>query len=228
MRKKVPNKQYNLAKADGFAAKVITYQRRKMYEEFAALIESEPNCTLLDVGATSDQSYESSNYVEAWYPVKSAITAVGIDKAEFLEEKYEGVKFVQASGLNLPFADGSYDVVHSSAVLEHVGSLDNQIRFVQECARVSRKYIFLTTPNRWFPVEFHTALPIIHWLPKPWFRCVLRAIGIDQLSKEEHLNLLGPRDIHHIKKNIQGYRFKVYSVSLAGWPSNLLIAGTRM
>jgi ubiquinone/menaquinone biosynthesis C-methylase UbiE len=228
MRKKVPNKQYNLAKADGFAAKVITYQRRKMYGEFVEFIESEPNCTLLDVGATSDQSYESSNYLEAWYPTKSAVTAVGIDNAKFLEEKYEGVKFVQANGLNLPFADGSYDVVHSSAVLEHVGSLDNQIRFVQECARVSRKHIFLTTPNRWFPVEFHTALPFIHWLPRPWFRGILRAIGIDQLSKEENLNLLGSRDIHYIKKNIQGYRFKVYSVSLVGWPSNLLIAGTRI
>ena len=23
----------------------------------------------------------------------------------------------------------------------------------------------MTTPNRWFPVEVHTRLPLVHWLP---------------------------------------------------------------
>jgi len=23
----------------------------------------------------------------------------------------------------------------------------------------------LTTPNRWFPLELHTRLPLVHWLP---------------------------------------------------------------
>ena len=26
--------------------------------------------------------------------------------------------------------------------------------------------VFLTTPNRWFPIEVHTRLPLVHWLPK--------------------------------------------------------------
>ena len=25
--------------------------------------------------------------------------------------------------------------------------------------------MFLTTPNRWFPIEVHTRLPLVHWLP---------------------------------------------------------------
>jgi hypothetical protein len=44
---------------------------------------------------------------------------------------------------------------------------------VAECARVARKGFCLTTPNRWFPVEFHTQLPLLHWLPKAWFRLIL-------------------------------------------------------
>ncbi len=31
---------------------------------------------------------------------------------------------------------------------------------------MSRKGLFVTTPNRWFPIEFHTVLPLVHWLPK--------------------------------------------------------------
>ena len=126
--------------------------------------------TILDVGVTSDQSYSSSNYLEAWYPAKGQITAAGIDDASFLETLYPGLTFVQANGLDLPFHDGSFDVVHSSAVLEHVGSFENQIRLIAECARVTRRALFLTTPSRWFPVEFHTVLPLVHWLPKPAFR----------------------------------------------------------
>ena len=25
--------------------------------------------------------------------------------------------------------------------------------------------VFVTTPNRWFPLEVHTLLPFVHWLP---------------------------------------------------------------
>ena len=58
-------------------------------------------------------------------------------------------------------------------MLEHVGGLDNQIALIRECARVARKVIFLTTPNRWFPVEQHLLTPFVHWLPKPWQRWIV-------------------------------------------------------
>jgi SAM-dependent methyltransferase len=65
----------------------------------------------------------------------------------------------------LPFPDDSFDVCFSNAVLEHVGDEDRQRAFVAEAVRVSRR-VFLTTPNRWFPVELHTRLPLVHWLPR--------------------------------------------------------------
>ena len=34
------------------------------------------------------------------------------------------MRFVIADGLRLPFRDQTFDVVHSSAVIEHVGSSD--------------------------------------------------------------------------------------------------------
>ena len=228
MWKKKPNSQYNVASAESLPVKIAGYQRRKMYQEFINCTDVKKDESILDVGVTSDQTYDSSNYLEAWYPEKSSITAVGIDDARFLEEKYKGVTFVQANGLDMPFENQSFDVVHSSAVLEHVGSFENQVKFIAECARVSKRHIFLTTPNRWFPVEFHTVLPLVHWLPKSWFRWILKNIGMELLSKEENLNLLTNSDLQSMIKQIEDYEFKVYSVPLFGWASNLILVGRRL
>ena len=77
-----------------------------------------------------------------------------------------GIAYVQGDACALPFADGAFDVVHSNAVIEHVGGRDRQEAFVREALRVGRR-VFLTTPNRWFPIEVHTRLPLVHWLPEP-------------------------------------------------------------
>ena len=66
----------------------------------------------------------------------------------------------------MPFADGEFDIVFSNAVIEHVGGREQQRRFVEESLRVAQR-AFVTTPNRWFPVEVHTRLPLVHWLPDP-------------------------------------------------------------
>src|ERR1700731_1608024 len=102
MLKRQPNKQYNVAKPGSLAVRIAGYQRRFMYERFLVETENTERETLLDVGVTSDRSYASSNYLEAWYPHKSAITAIGIDDASFLQKTYPGMRFVRANGLNLP------------------------------------------------------------------------------------------------------------------------------
>jgi hypothetical protein len=183
--------------------------------------------TLLDVGVTADESYASSNYLEAWYPRKDRITAVGIDDASFLERRYPGLRFVRANGMSLPYPDQAFDVVHSSAVLEHVGGGEQQQRLVRECARVARRVVFLTTPNRWFPVEFHTVLPLVHWLPKPAFRWLMRRTGRGFFADERNLDLLSRRDLRRVLGAVDGFDFRIESVSLGGWPSNFLVIGRR-
>jgi ubiquinone/menaquinone biosynthesis C-methylase UbiE len=201
MVKKQPNKQFNMTIPGTLPVRIGTYQRRQMYERFLMEIEIDMEETILDVGVAADVSYESSNYLEQWYTQKGAITAVGIDDAAFIQRLY-GVRFVRASGLQLPFRDRAFKVVHSSAVLEHVGSLQNQIAFVHECCRVACKWVFLTTPNRWFPVEFHTVLPLVHWLPKKTFRSLMRRTGYDFFAEESNLNLLSRREIAAIGARI--------------------------
>jgi hypothetical protein len=228
MPRKLPNSQYNVAPADSSAVRIAGYQRRRMYDRFVDETQIGEGDTLLDVGVTSDRTYASSNYVEAWYPHKSAITAIGIDDASFLEGLHPGLRFVKASGLCLPFADSAFDVVHSSAVLEHVGGRDDQLRFARECCRVARSYVFMTTPNRWFPIEFHTVLPVVHWLPKRTFRALMRRMGYGFFAEEANLNLLSGGDLRWIASQIEEFAFTISSISLWGWPSNLLLSGKRI
>jgi ubiquinone/menaquinone biosynthesis C-methylase UbiE len=211
---KTPNAQYNVAAPNSLPVRIIaTFQRHRMYERFLSDTRVDTPDTILDVGVTSDRSYSGSNYVEAWYPEKSRITAVGIEDASFLEDLYPGVSSIQANGLDLPFRDNSFEVVHSSAVLEHVGTFKNQTKFISECARVARKAVFLTTPNRWFPVEFHTVLPLVHWFPKPIFRNLMRRTGRHFFAEEANLNLMTTAELGNAARAAFGaYQFE-YRVS---------------
>lgn len=202
-----------------------------MFSIFVKECEIRDDVSVLDVGVTSDQSYESSNYVEAWLPKKSRITAVGLDDAAFLEDLYPGLKFIKANGLDLPFEDKSFNVVHSSAVLEHVGSFENQVKLIAECARVSKDSFFLTTPNRFFPIEFHTVLPLVHWLPKPWFRQIMKKTGREFFASESNLNLMSISELREattLALQDCNFEFKVISVRLLGCTSNLLLHGKRV
>ncbi len=221
-----PNEQYNVASADSLPVKLAGYQRRRMFEQFMKSSGIKADDTVLDIGATSERSYPSSNYFEKWFPHKSNVTAAGLDDAKFLEEEYPGMRFVEADGCDLPFDDDSFDYVHSSAVIEHVGSFERQTQFVRECSRVARKGVFITTPNRWFPVEFHTVAPLVHWLPPSMFRAIMSWTGREFFAREENLNLMSGKSLLKAAQAsgaMDKFSTRVDSVSLGGWPSNLLL-----
>jgi hypothetical protein len=93
------------------------------------------------------------------------------DKAEVIAAcdvyEVEGLPwpFVLGDGRQLPFADGYTDMILANAVIEHVGDLADQVRFVKEQTRVARTWV-ITTPNRWFPIESHTSTILLHWSRK--------------------------------------------------------------
>ena len=177
----------------GFATKVSWYARQKMFDLLMELANPSADTTVLDVGVTSDR-LEDCNFFDKLYPHKDKITAVGMEDAAFLEEEYPGLKYVRSDGLSLPFPDKSFDLVVSFAVIEHVGSRTQQQAFVRELCRVG-KTCCITTPNRWYPLEFHTAVPLIHWLPPSWFRALLKILGKKFFAKEENLNLLSEKEV---------------------------------
>jgi methyltransferase family protein len=222
-----PNAQYSLAATDSLSVRVAARVRRRIFDTFMQQLDPMPRETVLDVGVASDQSYIHSNYFELYYPFRTQITAAGIDNARFLEALFPGVKFVYADVLDMPFNDDAFDLVHSSAVLEHVGSFENQAKMVAECLRVARRGVCLTTPNRWFPIELHTQLPLIHWLPKRTCRAIFRGLGYGFFADEANLNLMSRTELRDIIAQFKGWRFQIVSTRLLGWSSNLMLFAHR-
>lgn len=54
-------------------------------------------------------------------------------------------KVFHFDGYNLPFKDNEFDVITSVDVLEHVEKYED---FLNELARVAKKYVLISTPNR--------------------------------------------------------------------------------
>ena len=77
-----------------------------------------------------------------------------------------------------------------------------------------RAWVVLTTPNRWFPVEFHRVLPVSHWLPKKAFRALTLASGHNFFVEESNLNLLSVNEVRAIGAQVSGFVFNVWAVSL--------------
>ena len=177
------------------ASKVSMLFRRKMFAKFMAKTMPDREQKILDIGVTSDARFQESNYFEKLYPYKDKIICVGTEDGSYLETTYPGLKFIRIYPHEpLPFDDNEFDVAFSNAVIEHVGSRESQRAFILEMLRVSRIF-FLTTPNRWFPVEFHTALPFLHFLPNKVYRKLLTILGETYWSKEENLNLLSRKEL---------------------------------
>ncbi|MBN8430839.1 methyltransferase domain-containing protein [Microbulbifer salipaludis] len=193
-----------------------------MFKRFMDEIQPSPADRILDVGVTPDLQLVDSNYFEALYPYRKQVTAVSIEDVTPLVYVYPEVAFRQVQPGPLPFADDEFDVVFCSAVLEHVGNFEQQEAFLAELLRVSKKF-YITTPNRWYPVDFHTILPFIHWLPKGLHRKLLKLVGHDFLAREENLNLCAASDV----RRMMGDRahFNISYQWFLGLPSNILIFG---
>ena len=149
------------------ASRVSMRSRQRKLALFLALLRPGPETTVVDVGVT-DAPFgggSSDNFFEALYPWPGQITAVGHTELDRFAAAFPHVRAVRADGRDLPFGDGEFDLGFSNAVVEHVaGGRAEQQRFVHELCRVAHR-VFVTTPNRRFPIEVHTLLPFVHWLP---------------------------------------------------------------
>jgi SAM-dependent methyltransferase len=170
--------------------------RRRKLRLFLDELQPTADTTVLDVGADELAFGEGDgcatlNFFEEHYPWPERVTALGLHDGRSFARRYPQVRYVQGDALELPFPDGSFDVVFSNAVVEHVGARARQRRLVSEALRVGRR-IFLTTPNRLFPIEVHTRLPLVHWLPAP---AAHRAYDLVGRSEAKELHLLTPRSL---------------------------------
>ena len=143
--------------------------RERKLRLFLEELRPTADTTVLDVGADElgfgeGDGCATMNFFEELYPWPERITALGLHDGAGFRARYPRIPYVQGDACALPFGDGAFDIVFSNAVIEHVGGRDRQRQFVSEAIRVGRR-VFITTPNRRFPIEVHTRLPLVHWLP---------------------------------------------------------------
>jgi SAM-dependent methyltransferase len=203
-------------------ARISLRARRRMYALYEQQFHPGPEDDVLDVGVTPDRTLPDSNAFEQFYPYTGRITATSVEDASVLEKTFPGLTFVQTSGATLPFEDRTFTVAYSSAVLEHVGDRVAQQAFVREILRVADCF-FIAVPNRWFPLELHTLLPVLHWLPRPWHRWILARLGRHFWAQEANLNLLGARDLRALFP--AGVPVRIHRHRTLGMTSNLVAYG---
>lgn len=203
----------------GIYSSLSWHVRKKIFAAFMEEAHPTPETCILDVGVTSDRRRDS-NFFEKLYPYPEKIIAIGTEDASFLEKEFPGLKYIKTDGTKIPFPDKSFDLVVSFATIEHVGSRENQHKFIAELCRLGFA-VCIATPNRWFPIEFHTVLPFAHWLPSTWFRFLCRCLGKNFLAQEENLNLLTESEtISLFPSGIK--KISVKRIRLFGLVSNLL------
>lgn len=212
---------YSRFSHDSVAAKIGHGQRQRLFWDFMKRCHGVDR-SVLDVGVT-DENGPDANYLLKWYPHKDNLTSAGL----MVNGPCPGIRYVQIEKDRLPFANQSFDVVHSSAVIEHVGDWRAQWWFLAELWRVSRRALYVTTPNRWAPIEFHTAIPLLHWLPRPLWSWCVGAMGDNFYAKKENLRLLGARGLEQMALRAGIRTPTVYGVKLWGWTSNLVLFAER-
>jgi len=159
-----------------------------------------PSDEILDVGV-SDVINDGANVLERSYQHQEKITACGLGAGMEFKAAYPLCRYVQIEpNTRLPFDDSSFDIAASNAVLEHVGSYENQIHFVKELCRVADR-VFITVPNRFFPVEHHRSVPLAHYLDST-FKIACQITGKSEWTQEENLILMTRKRLWRIASPI--------------------------
>lgn len=208
--------------------RLVARKRAAMLNILNGIIACARIRTAIDIGATPDHAMSSSNFfaraLARNYDV-TLLTDQYIDPDRDLDFPTAGVLRDNAAAL---LGDlNRFDLVVSSATIEHVGSRENQAAMIDSCIKLANRYVFITTPNRWHPFEFHTRLPFIHWLPCRQYRLLLRKIGYGFFAEEKHLNLLDSHTLSSFMRNsatghhVLGWRIE--KIRWLGFVSNLIL-----
>jgi hypothetical protein len=138
-------------------------RRSRRFEAFATLVDglledrTEP-LRILDIGGTN------SFWEQRGWGDRDDVEIVLIN-LEAEPRRHAGIESRAGDATNLSeFADGSFDVVFSNSVIEHLRTLGSQEAMAREVRRLAPVF-WVQTPNFWFPVEPHFLTPAWHWLP---------------------------------------------------------------
>jgi hypothetical protein len=181
----------NLGILDRLKNDLALRTRRSIFEIFMRECAPTQNSRVADFGASGHREHPVHYFFEEMYPHRKNLTVIAraSENAGWFPEQFPGIRFLEADLRNIPLPDLHFDCGICNAVVEHAGRRDQQAALVREVCRVCRCVAF-TTPNKRFPIELHTFLPLLHWFPDSIYRYALAHIGYKQFADVENLNSL--------------------------------------
>lgn len=164
--------------------------RQKRHASFRHKFKLDEKTRVLDVGSENGENINLVLNETGVLPENVWIADIEPNALKNGRDKfgYQTV-LLDESGI-LPFADGEFDLVYCSSVIEHVtipkdeiwnvkngaefrgAAWENQKKLAAEIRRVGKSY-FVQTPNRGFLIESHSWLPLVGFLPRPLLLKVL-------------------------------------------------------
>jgi len=125
--------------------------RRRRWDRVQSLLGLQGKESVVDVGGT-DRSWWFADWA-------GRVVRCNLDR----KATNSGLRVV-GDGCALPFGDAVFEVAFSNSVIEHLSTLEAQVRFARELRRVGRCH-FVQTPNKWFPIEPHYLFPLFQFFP---------------------------------------------------------------
>ena len=133
--------------------------RRRRMKRFYRLFRPSAQTRLLDIGGLPHTWTTEGG--EAGFPV----TLVNLRFPNREDAGAGRFTAVEGDAAHLPFIDGSFDIVFSNSVIEHMETWERQQAFAAEARRVAAR-LWIQTPARSFPLEPHFLAPFFHFLPR--------------------------------------------------------------
>jgi ubiquinone/menaquinone biosynthesis C-methylase UbiE len=174
-------------------AHVRTTSRLSRAAVFRSLFDLKPTTRILDLGGCDGVHINSFLADTSVMPSNVYIADISCAEVESAATRFGYSAVVISESDPLPFPDHFFDIVFCSSVLEHVTlpiqevwreksgtrfrrrAQMRQRLFAKEISRVGTGY-FVQVPYRWFPVETHTWLPFLGYLPRA-IQCALIRIS---------------------------------------------------
>jgi len=212
---------------NSFFEKILIKKRKEILSQIKDFLRNKEIADVLDVGTTEDDRNSSSNYL---------IKNLGNFKnyKSISDQQISTVFFSKTLKKSITddfnqneIESFQSDLVISNATIEHVGNFNDQIQMCKNIINLSKKYFVITTPNRFHPIEFHTKIPLIHWLPKKLHRRILKSIGLNFFAEEKNLNLLSEFDLKFIMKKLCQENYEIRSINFFFIKSNLILIGKK-
>ncbi|MEN1960944.1 class I SAM-dependent methyltransferase [Luteimonas sp. MJ246] len=146
------------------------YRKGQKIERLLQIAPERAGLRLLEAGA-------GSGWISHYF-TRSMLGRYQVDAVDVVDNRQvsEGYSFTLVDGTQLPFPDGTFDIVISNHVIEHVGSDEEQAQHLAELLRVMKSggVGYLAVPNRWMLFEPHYHLALLSWWPEAWRSAWLR------------------------------------------------------